>query len=65
VPFEATLDAQGRLLGFRLTLPANGGKPEQPAEISYSDHGFKPDLTGPFEGKIGPAPASVYEVLNQ
>jgi hypothetical protein len=64
VPFEATLDPQGRLLGFRLTLPANAGKPEQPAEISYSGHGFKPDLTGPFEGKITPAPASVYEIIN-
>jgi hypothetical protein len=64
VPFEATLDAQRHLLGFRLTLPASGGKPEQPAEISYSGQGFKPDLNGPFEGKIGPAPKSVYEVLN-
>jgi hypothetical protein len=65
VPFEAALDAQGRLVGFQMTLPANGGQPEQRAEISYSDHGFKPDLTAPFQGKIGPAPASVYEVLNQ
>lgn len=64
VPFEATLDRQKHLVGFRLTLPASGGKPEQPAEISYSDQGFKPDLTGPFEGKIEPAPDSVYEVLN-
>jgi hypothetical protein len=64
VSFEATLDRQGQLLGLRLTLPASGGKPEQPAEISYSGQGFKPDLTGPFEGKIGPAPDSVYEVLN-
>jgi hypothetical protein len=64
VPFEATLDSRGQLLGFRLILPANGGEPEQPAEISYSEHGFKPDLRGPLEGEIGPAPKSVYEILN-
>jgi hypothetical protein len=64
VPFEATVDGQKHLVGFRLTLPASGGKPEQPAEISYSGQGFKPDLSGPFQGKIEPAPESVYEVLN-
>lgn len=64
VPFEAQVDSQQRLLGFRFTLPASGGKPEQPAEISYSGHGFKPDLSAPFEGRIGPAPASVYDILN-
>jgi hypothetical protein len=64
VPFEATLDSQGRLLGVRLTMPAGGDEPEQPAEISYSEHGFKPDLRGPLEGKIGPAPKGVYEILN-
>jgi hypothetical protein len=64
VPFEATLDSQGRLLGLRLTVPAGGGEPEQPGEISYSEHGYKPDLLGPFEGKIGPAPEGIYEIIN-
>lgn len=64
IPFEATVDAQHRLLGFRFTLPASGGKPEQPSEISYSGHGFKPDLSAPFEGRIGAAPAEVYKVIN-
>ncbi|MET8838137.1 hypothetical protein ABZV78_30100 [Micromonospora sp. NPDC004540] len=64
VPFEATVDDRQRLLGLRFTLPAAGGEPEQPSEISYSEHGFKPDLGAPFEGRIGPAPAAVYEVLN-
>lgn len=64
VPFEATVDDQQRLLGLRFTMPAAGGEPERPAEISYSEHGFKPDLGAPFEGRIGPAPAAVYEVLN-
>jgi hypothetical protein len=65
VPFEATLDRQGRLLGFQLTVPASGGQPEQRAEITYSQHGFKPDLSAPFRGRIGPAPQSVYDVLNE
>ncbi|MEU5791481.1 hypothetical protein ABZ754_27625 [Micromonospora purpureochromogenes] len=64
VPFEATVDSQRRLLGLRFTLPAAGGRPEQPSEISYSGHGFKPDLSAPFDGKIGPAPAEVYEFVN-
>jgi hypothetical protein len=64
IPFEATLDAQGRLLGVRLILPANAGEPEQPAEISYMKYGTKPDLRAAFKGKIGTAPASVYEVIN-
>lgn len=64
VPFEATVSSQGQLLGFRFTVPAGGGEPEQRAEISYSEHGYKPDLRGPFEGEIGTAPASVYEIIN-
>ncbi|MGY0007148.1 hypothetical protein [Micromonospora sp. I033] len=64
VAFEASVDSQQRLLGLRFTLPAAGGEPEQPSEISYSQHGFKPDLGAPFEGRIDPAPAAVYEVLN-
>jgi hypothetical protein len=64
VPFEANLDRQGRLLGLRFTLPAHRGEPERPAEISYSEHGYKPDLRGPLAGEIGRAPASVYEILN-
>ena len=64
VPFEATVDAQRRLVGLHFTLPAAGGEPEQPAEISYSGLGYKPDLAAPFQGKIGPAPASVYELIN-
>lgn len=64
VPFEANVDRQGRLLGIRLTLPAGGGKPEQPAEISYSRHGVKPDLRGPLTGRIEPTPESLYKLLN-
>jgi hypothetical protein len=64
VRFEATLDAQGRPLGVRLTLPADAGQPEQTAEISYMKYGTKPDLRNAFQRKIGPAPPAVYEVIN-
>ncbi|MEV4482986.1 hypothetical protein [Micromonospora coxensis] len=64
VPFEATADAGQRLLGLRFTLPAAGGRPEQPSEISYSQHGFEPDLSAPFAGKLEPAPATVYDFVN-
>jgi hypothetical protein len=65
VRFEATLDAQGRPLGVRLTLPATAGEPEQTAEISYMKYGTKPDLQGPFKGEIGTAPPSAYAVINE
>ncbi|MCM0675530.1 hypothetical protein NCC78_12630 [Micromonospora phytophila] len=64
VPFEASVDGQGRLLGFRFTLPASGSEPEHPSEISYSEHGFSPDLRGPLDGEIATAPAGLYEILN-
>lgn len=64
VPFEATVDTQGRLLGLRFTLPASDGEPEHASEISYSRHGLKPDLRGPLEGEIDPAPKGIYEILN-
>jgi hypothetical protein len=64
VPFEATVDPQGRLLGLRFTLPASHGEPEHASEISYSRHGLTPDLRGPLKGEIGPAPTGIYEILN-
>lgn len=65
VPFEATVDKQGRLTGLKVTTPATGGQPEAVGEITYSDFGTKPNLTAPPPDQVIEAPQKVYDVFNQ
>lgn len=64
VPFEATVDAQGRLTTLKLTLPAGGSTPEMPMEMTYSDFGAKTTVAKPAASEVVEAPASVYNMFN-
>jgi hypothetical protein len=57
VPFEATVDGQGRLTSFKILVP-NG----DPWSVTYSDYGAPVAVTKPASSV--PAPAALYELLN-
>lgn len=64
VPFEATLDDQGRLTNLKLQIPAKGKVKAQVWEITYSDYGSAPKLEKPPASEVQEAPKSVYDLLN-
>ncbi|MEV4495382.1 hypothetical protein AB0J84_06730 [Micromonospora arborensis] len=57
-PFSATLDAEGRLVGF--LIPAASGVPS--ASLRYSDFGASTGVTRP-EGVVAAAPDALYSQL--
>lgn len=64
VPFEATVDAQGRLNTMKITLPAGPSTPEMPMEMTYSDFGAATKVDKPAASEVVEAPASVYSMFN-
>jgi hypothetical protein len=64
VPFEATLDDQGRLTNLKLQIPAKGKVKAQVWEITYSDYGSAPKLEKPSASEAQEAPKGVYDLIN-
>ncbi|WP_213452491.1 hypothetical protein [Rhizomonospora bruguierae] len=60
VPFQATLDDQGRLTELKLTLTAQTGGRD--FVTRYSDYGAPVDVSRP-DGDVTEAPAAVYTLL--
>lgn len=58
VPFEATVDGQGRLTSLRLDIP--GDK----YQVTYRGYGTTPKIEAPAAGQAQEAPASAYDLLN-
>lgn len=52
IPFEATLDGEGRLTRYALTIPAIGGEPATEMDMTYSDFGVPVDVKAPAASEI-------------
>lgn len=64
VPFEATVDSQGRLTTLKFTVPAGTSTPEMPMEMTYSDFGGSVTVAKPAASEVVEAPASIYAMFN-
>jgi hypothetical protein len=64
IPFEATLDDQGRLTTLKLTLPEAGSNKADTYTLSYSDFGATVTATKPAANQTIEAPAAAYTLLN-
>jgi len=63
VPFEATIDAQGRLTGWKMTVAAAGARKEAVYETAYTGLGAPVTVARPPAGQVVEAPAMVYDIL--
>jgi hypothetical protein len=63
VPFEATLNEQGRVATWKITIPAYGSQKQTVYEVTYTDHGARSDVRRPPAGEISEAPDAVYQML--
>jgi len=61
VPFEATVDAQGRLTSLKLTM--DPGKDE--LSMTFTKWGEPVSITEPPAAEVIDAPAQVYEIFNE
>jgi hypothetical protein len=59
MPFEATVDGEGRLSKLVLDMPAMDGEPAQRFSVTYSDFGTPVEVSKPT-GKITEAPEAIY-----
>lgn len=64
VPFEAAVDARGRLVSALVKIPAAGRIKAQKYQVSYSGYGEAPTPVAPAAGEAQPATATAYEMLN-
>lgn len=64
IPFEATLDAEGRLSTVKFTIPARGNQPARTVDMTISDYGAKVDVTRPVASQVVEAPDIVYSFIN-
>jgi len=63
VPFNATLDDQGRITKFVITLPKISTFPAADLTTTYSDFGTPVTITAPAAADIVVAPDLIYEFL--
>ncbi|RKR88514.1 hypothetical protein BDK92_2842 [Micromonospora pisi] len=63
LPFEAKVDAQGRLTQLTIKVPAAGATAAQELQVSYSDYGAAPAPKAPPADQVVEAPAELYELL--
>lgn len=64
VPFEATIDGNGRLSKLVIDMPAVGDRPAAKVTTTYSDIGTSVSVKRPDAATVTEAPAAVYEQLN-
>ncbi|MEN3612620.1 hypothetical protein [Plantactinospora sp. ZYX-F-223] len=65
LPFEAKLDAQGRLTSLTIQLPAVGGGKAQQLTVSYSDYGAASPAKAPPAAEVVEASPETYELFNK
>lgn len=63
IPFEATVDGEGRLTQMTMTLPAGDATPEMEIELKYFDFGEATKITKPADSEVVEAPAEVYQMF--
>jgi hypothetical protein len=64
VPFEATVDGEGRLSHALIKVPAAGKVKAETYEITYDRYGTAAKVSVPAAGEQQKAPATAYELLN-
>jgi hypothetical protein len=64
IPFEATVDGEGRLATMTFTVPASGSSQAIPVDIAFSDPGAKVDISKPPAADVTEAPGFVYSFFN-
>ncbi|MEO3922863.1 hypothetical protein ABGB07_03130 [Micromonosporaceae bacterium B7E4] len=65
LPFEAKLDAQGRLTSLTIQLPAVGGGKAQQLTVGYSDYGAASPAKAPPAAEVVEASPETYELFNK
>jgi hypothetical protein len=64
VPFEAAVDATGRLTSLAIDVPAAGKAAAFRWEATFSDYGTAPEVKEPPAAQTVPAPPEAYDLLN-
>jgi hypothetical protein len=64
LPFEAEVDAKGRLASFTVKLPATGGDETDELKVTFSDFGSAPAITAPAASETQEAPESTYPLFS-
>lgn len=64
VPFQAAVDASGRLTSLALDVPGAGEQAAFRWEATFSDYGSAPAVKEPPAAQTMPAPPETYELLN-
>ncbi|WP_422771737.1 hypothetical protein ACN28C_01000 [Plantactinospora sp. WMMC1484] len=65
LPFEAKLDAEGRLSTMTIKLPAVAGGTAHELTVSYSDYGAASPATAPPASEVVEASPETYELFNK
>jgi hypothetical protein len=64
LPFQATVDAEGRLTTFVVNVPTVGKTKAYNFSVTYGDYGTAPAVAAPTAAEVVKAPAKAYELLN-
>jgi hypothetical protein len=64
VPFEATIDDEGRLTRMVLDIPMPAGQPTVTVTVRYSDFGAPVSVAEPPAGEVVEAPETMYGVFS-
>ncbi|MEE6256980.1 hypothetical protein [Plantactinospora sonchi] len=64
VPFEAKLDAQGRLSSLTIKMPAAGEAKAHELVVTYTDYGAATGAKKPADSEVVEAPAETYDLFN-
>jgi hypothetical protein len=64
VPFEATIDDEGRLTRMVMDIPTAGGEPAGKITVNYSDFGAPVSVAEPPADEVVEAPESMYGILS-
>jgi len=64
VPFEAAVDASGRLTSLTVEVPAAGQTEAFSWVATFSDYGTAPEVKQPPAAQTTPAPPETYDLLN-
>jgi hypothetical protein len=63
VPFEATVNAAGKLETWKMTIPAHGSEKETPFTLTYSEHGGTFTVSKPAGADVVNPPQAIYDML--
>lgn len=64
VPFEATVDSEGRVSSMTIALPAGASTPAMDIEMKYFDFGSATTIAKPAASEVVEADAAMYEMFN-